>query len=57
MDHIINRLKDVENCDGRIHLVFECIDMTLTQYLLNANKMGGMPIEDVKVFFCHGGKI
>ena len=43
------RLTDVENCDGRIHLVFECIDLTLTQYLIDCNNKGGMPIEEVKV--------
>lgn len=50
MDFCEDRLTDVENCDGRIHLVFECLDMTLTQYLMDANKNGGMSMDEVKVF-------
>ena len=45
----MNRLLDVENLDGRIHLVFEYIDMTLTKYIANNLKTGGMPIQKVKV--------
>lgn len=44
------RLTDVENCDGRIHLVFECIDMTLSKYIKDHQSTGGIPIEDVKVW-------
>ena len=43
------RLLDVENLDGRIHLVFEYIDMTLTKYIANNVKTGGMPLQKVKV--------
>lgn len=43
------RLTDVENCDGRIHLVFECIDTTLTKYIVDHQSTGGVPIEEIKV--------
>ncbi|KNB45771.1 cyclin-dependent kinase [Blastocystis sp. subtype 4] len=45
-----SRLTDVENSEGRIHLVFECIDMSLTTYIIERQKVGGMPLEEVKSF-------
>lgn len=49
LEFAIRRLTDVENSDGRIHLVFECIDMTLTKYIVDHQSTGGIPIEDIKV--------
>lgn len=49
LEFATRRLTDVENSDGRIHLVFECIDMTLTKYIVDHQSTGGIPIEDVKV--------
>ena len=46
---VSHRLTDVENSDGRIHLVFECIDKTLTACIVEHQKTGGLPIEEVKV--------
>ena len=45
-----SRLTDVENSEGRIHLVFECIDMSLTTYIIERQKVGGIPLEEVKVW-------
>lgn len=45
----MDRLLDVESNDGRIHLIFEFIDMSLVSYIGNAQKNGGMPIQQVKV--------
>ena len=45
----VNRLTDVENCDGRIHLVFECIDMSLVKYIQDSQSRGGMTMDEIKV--------
>lgn len=45
----MDRLTDVENCDGRIHLVFECIDRSLVQYIQESQSHGGMSMDEIKV--------